>query len=39
MARGIKEISESMGRLADLSGQNSSNIRTLEGEMAKFRTE
>jgi methyl-accepting chemotaxis protein len=39
MVIGIKEISSSMERLTELSGRNSANIRTLDGEMSKFKTE
>jgi methyl-accepting chemotaxis protein len=38
MVSGIKEISASMARLTDLSGRNSENISTLDGEMSKFKT-
>lgn len=38
MLGGIKEISESMIRLSELSDLNSSTIKTLDTEMAKFKT-
>jgi methyl-accepting chemotaxis protein len=39
MARGVREISDSIAGLTELSGRNSSNIATLDAQMRKFKTE
>jgi methyl-accepting chemotaxis protein len=38
MSAGLEQISEAMSRLAALSKENSANISSIDGEMAKFRT-
>ncbi len=39
IARAIREITESMTSLSELSARNASNIQTLDGEISKFKTE
>jgi methyl-accepting chemotaxis protein len=39
MADGVGDISGSMARLAELSDRNSANMRTLDLEMSKFKTD